>query len=215
MDIPPDPLRARLDFHQDCIVLHLIDNSVITTHMVSARDVIMAMLSEVPLNSGILPKGALWWSQSREGVEVGLWQPAKIWNLALQQGINEPPRRFKIPMPGLIFVCSPAKAPKVYAAKKKPKTLGSKIFHAPLFNLFKSGKSCPGTHKYPLNVLEIPKSFMISFFTNTADVSNRSKLYPYSLLDLWNALEMETRYPLDDLVPIGEVKDIIQQRNGG
>ena len=64
--VPPDELRVRLDFYHDTVVMHLVEDGVITTRMVSARDVAMALLREVPLNSGLLPEGALWWGQGRD-----------------------------------------------------------------------------------------------------------------------------------------------------
>lgn len=210
LEIPPDPLRARLDFHQDCIILHLVEDGVITTNMVSAREVVLALLSEMPLNSGLLPNGALWWSQSREGVEVGLWEPAKVWVLALQQEAFKPPRRIRLPMPGLIFACSPAKPPRVYAAKRRPRTVEDTVYHAPFFNTYTSGNTCAGSHSYPSNVLDIPHSFMISFFTDAADTTNRSQKHPLNLLDLWNELEGQEKYPLDDLVVFGTLKEIIK-----
>ena len=72
LDVPPDELKCRLDFYQDTIILYLLDKGVITTRMVSARDVALALLREIPLRSGVLPESALWWGQGKEGVEVAL-----------------------------------------------------------------------------------------------------------------------------------------------
>ena len=66
IEVPPDELRCRLDFYQDAIILYLVDNGVITTRMVSARDIVISLLSEVPLNSGLLPRDTLWWGQGKE-----------------------------------------------------------------------------------------------------------------------------------------------------
>lgn len=210
MHVPPDELQARLDFYKDSTVLYLVDKGVITTKMVSTRDVALAFLREIPLDSGLLPDDALWWAQGKEGVKLAMWRPPKVWLLALQLEAFKPPRRMKLPMPGLIFVCSPASPPRVYAAKKRPKRLQDKIYHAPLFNIFTNGNSCPGTNKYPQKVAEIPESFMISFFTTAANHKGRSKKYPKDLLELWNEIEGKKKYPLDDLIPLGEVKDIMK-----
>jgi len=212
IDIPPDPLMARLDFYRDSILLYVLDKTVTTTRMVSGREVITALLSKVPLGTGILPPDALWWEQSKYGVEVGIWEPPKIWTLALQLEPLKPPERFKIPMPGLIFGCMPARPPRVYAAKRRPKTSRDVVYHAPLFNVFLSGETCQGTHKYPSNILEIPKSFMVSFFTAAANHSGRSKKYPKDLLDLWKALQGEKKYPMEDLVKVANMEDVINAR---
>ena len=210
LEVPPDELRCRLDFYQDAIILYLLDEGVITTRMVSARDVALALLSEVPLRSGLLPEGALWWGQGKEGMEVALWRPPKVWPVALVTEPFKPPRRLRLPMPGLIFVCSPGRPPKVYAAKKRPTNPGDTIYHAPLFNLFGDGRTCPGTHKFPEQMGEIPESFFTSFFSPEADVRGRSKRYPNDLLKLWEELDGKTRYPLRDLVPFGKVEDIMK-----
>ncbi len=59
--VPPDELKVRLDFYTDSIILYLLDKGIITTKQVSARDISLAILAEVPLNSGLLPKDTLWW----------------------------------------------------------------------------------------------------------------------------------------------------------
>lgn len=210
LEVPPDELKCRLDFYQDTVILYLVEKGVITTRMVSARDVALALLREVPLRSGVLPEGTLWWGQGKEGVEVALWRPPKVWPVALMTEPFKPPKRLRLPMPGLIFVCSPGRPPKVYAAKKRPTHARDGIYHAPLFNLFRDGRTCPGTHKFPEKIEEIPESFFTSFFSPEADVSGRSKKYPDGLLRLWEELDGKKRYPVKDLVPFGKVEDIMK-----
>jgi hypothetical protein len=210
LDIPPDELKCRLDFYQDSIVLYLLEGGVIHTRMVSARDITLALLKEVPLGSGLLPQDTLWWKQGREGVEVALWRSPRVWPVALQLEPFQPPRRFRLPMPGLIFLCSPGRAPKVYAARRRPESLDDTIYHAPLFNLFQDGRTCPGTHKFPSNISEVPESFFQSFFTMEANHRGRSRKYPDSLLKLWEELDGKKRYPLRDLIPMGKVGEIMK-----
>lgn len=209
VEVPPDNMRARLDFYQDTTILYLLNKEVITTRVVSARDVALALLREVPLSSGLLPEGALWWKQGKDGVEIALWRPPKVWSIALVTESLKPPRRFKLPMPGLIFICSPGKPPKVYAAKRKPKTRDT-IYHAPLFNLFNDGRTCPGTHKFPDDVDGMPESFFQSFFSREAQYGGRSKKYPDDLLKLWVKLDGKKRYPIGDLQPFGTLEGIMQ-----
>jgi hypothetical protein len=210
LDVPPDELRCRLDFYQDTTVLYFVDRGVITTRAVSARDVALAFLREMPLSSGILPAGALWCRQSRDGAEVALWRSPRVWQVALVTEPLKSPRRFRLPMPGLIFICSPGKAPRVYAAKRRPKKPEDIIYHAPLFNLFQDGRTCPGTHKFPVDIGEMPESFFQSFFSMEASYKGRSKKYPDNLLKLWEELDGKKRYPLGDLVSIGKVEEIMR-----
>lgn len=210
LEVPPDELKVRLDFYHSSIMFYLLDKGIITTRMVSAREITLALLRSVPLKSGLLPEGALWWGQGKEGVEVALWRPPKVWPVALKLTVADPPRRFKLPMPGLIFVCSPGRPPSVYAAKRRPQGPGTLIYHAPLFNIYTDGRSCPGTHKYLDNVGEIPESFFLSFFTMEASFGNRSKSHPDSLLSLWEELDGKKKYPLKDLMPIGKLEEIMK-----
>ena len=209
LDVPPDELLVRLDFYGDSVMLYSLDKGVIKTRMVSARDITMALLSEVPLSSGLLPQDVLWWKQGKEGAEVALWRSPKVWPVALQLEAFKPPRRFKLPMPGLIFLCLPGRPPMIFAAKKRPRDAHQVIYHAPLFNVFHDGRTCAGTHKFPVDIKEIPESFFTSFFTREAIYGGRSKKYPKDLLQLWEELDGQKRYPLGDLVPIGKVEDIL------
>lgn len=201
---------CRLDCYHDAIILYLLEKGQVTSRVVSARDVTLALLRTVPLGSGLLPDGALWWAQSREGVQVALWRTPRVWPVALMLEAFKPPRRFKLPMPGLIFVCTPGRTPRVYAAKRRPKSLGDTIYHAPLFNVFSDGRTCQGTHKFPDELTSIPESFFLSFFTCEAHPYNRSKKYPKDLLKLWVELDGKSRYPMKDLIPLGKVQDIMK-----
>jgi hypothetical protein len=210
LGVPTDVLKCRLDFYQDAVMLYFIENGVIVTRMVSARDIVMALLSEVDLGSGLLPDNTLWWSQGKQGVQVGLWRSPQVWRVALVTRALQAPRRFKIPMPGLIFVCSPAQSPRIFAAKKRPKSPKEHIYHAPLFNLFRDGSACPGTHKFPAKVADIPESFFTSFFSMEAQFEQRSKKHPQSLLSLWEELDGKRRYPMGDLIKAGILEDIMK-----
>lgn len=211
LDIPPDELKVRLDFYRDSVVMYLVQDGTITTRMVSASDVALAMLREVPLTSGILPASALWWSQGRDGPEVALWRPPRVWPVAVMAEPLKPPLRMRLPMPGLIFVCRQGSPPRVYASRERPKSLETTIYHAPLFNLFHDGRTCAGTHRFPDVIDEIPESFFSSFFSIEASYEGRSQKHPRNLMALWRELDGKRRYPISDLVPLGTVMDIIKQ----
>jgi len=209
LDVLADELQLRLDFYGDSVMLYSLDKGVIKTRMVSARDITMALLSEVPLSSGILPRDTLWWKQGKDGSQVALWRSPRVWAAALQLEAFKPPRRFKLPMPGLIFICSTGRPPRICAAKKRPDSTKQAIYHAPVFNVFTNGTTCAGTHSFPVDIDQIPESFFTSFFTREANYSGRSKKYPQDLLKLWEEMDGQARYPLGDLVPMGKVEDML------
>jgi hypothetical protein len=103
-------------------------------------------------------------------------------------------------MPGLLFICSPARPPWVFAAKGRPTGEKDELFRAPAFNVFAGGRVCPGSHKFPQEMEKIPESFFQSYFSMTGDLHNRSRKYPDRLMDLWEELNDQPEYPLDDLV---------------
>lgn len=208
----PDELQIRLDFYHDSIVFYGLDKGIITTRMVSARDISLAVLSETVLNSGLLPKDALWWRQTKNGIEIALWRSPKVWRIALQEEALKPARRFKLPMPGLIFVCAAGKPPWVYAVKKRPRSTGESVYHAPLFNVYASGNSCAGTHKYPLDISKIPESFFSAFFTKADVFESRSQKYPDNLLKLWEDIDGKPTFPMGDLVRMGTIEDLLNVR---
>ena len=208
LEIAPDQLRVRLDFFDSTVIAHFCDKGQITTRMVAARDVAMALLGETNLISGLLPRDTLCWGPG----QVALWEEPRVWPVALMTEPFKPPHRLKLPLPGLIFVCQPGQPPYVYAAKRRPKDMQAIIYNAPMFNIYHDGRSCPGTHEYPQNLAEIPKSFFVSFFSPAADNTNRSTKYPKDLMKLWEELDGKTKYPMDDLVPLCRLEDIFGSR---
>ena len=127
----------------------------------------------------------------------------------MQTDIKKSPKRYKIPLPGLIFICQPGTTPWVYAVKRKPTKETDAIYAAPVANLFANGRSCPGSHKYPNRVADIVESFFTSFFSPTADLHGRSIKFPQNVVHLWEFLDKKKRFPMDDLVKLGTVRDLM------
>ncbi len=152
-------------------------------------------------SSGLLPQDALWWNQGETGQVVALWRPPQVWSVALQREAFKPPARLRLPMPGLVFVCSPGRAPWVYAATSRPTDPEQHLFRAPAFNVFRDGRVCPGSHRFSEEVGLIPESFFQSYFSLTGDSRDRSKKRPDNLQALWEEIDGKTEYPTEDLVP--------------
>lgn len=210
LGIPADPLRLRLDFHNQAVVMTLFDPETTERKIVSALDVSHALANELTFGTGLLPPNTLWWTNTRAGPIFALYEEPRVRKVALLEQADKPPLRFTIPLPGLIFLCSPGKPPYVFAVKKKPTKLSDTVFKAPLCNVYNDGRSCPGNHKYPNRVADIPESFFISFFSRAADMQNRSKHFPNNIIQLWKFLNKRKTFPLDDLVKHGKLKEIMQ-----
>jgi len=55
----------------------------------------------------------------------------------------------------------------------------------------------------------VVQSFFISFFSATADLSQRSKKYPKNVIQLWKYLDGKKKFPSDDLVEHGTISDLM------
>ena len=61
----------------------------------------------------------------------GGWRSPQVWSVALQREAFKPPARLRLPMPGLVFVCSPGRSPWAYAATSRPTDPEQHLFRAP------------------------------------------------------------------------------------
>lgn len=217
LKVGKDRIVMRLDFYTEAIIMQNFDRKGGGFKMVSAYDIAHAMANQLAFGSGILPGDAnsmntLWWSNDGAGPMVALWMPPDTRKVALQTDANKPPKRYEIPLPGLIFLCRPGRAPAVYAATHRPTDPKDRAYKAPLANVYNDGRTCPGSHKYPANIDEIPDSFFRSFFTRTADLDNRSKKFPSDITNLWKSIDKEKEYPTTDLIYHGTVADLMSMR---
>ena len=209
MAVPPDKIKLSLDCYEEAIVMTAFEDKQNTVRLVDATQVALAIARDGEFSSGLLPKDALWWQSSREGSGVAVWRPPKIWRVALMTEPLKPPRRFSLPMPGLVFIVAKGHPPGVFAAKRRPQSEQDRIYKAPAFNIFSSGLSCQGTHHYGADLNLLPEEFFQAFFSPAGDTQGRSKKHPKNLLALWEELDGQAKYPTDDLVEFGRVSELL------
>ena len=125
------------------------DGDTAWVRTVSADEIANVFTQHLGFSSGLLPQEAVWWNQGETGQVVALWRPPQVWPVALQREAFKPPARLRLPMPGLVFVCSPGRAPWVYAATQRPTDPEQHLFRAPAFNVFRDGRVCPGKPQVP------------------------------------------------------------------
>ncbi len=213
-DLPRDTLEAQLEIYRETILLRGFDGDAQWVKTVSADEIAHALTRHLGFSSGLLPPETLWWNQGEAGHTVALWRPPQVWPVALQREAFQAPARLRLPMPGLVFVCSPRRAPWVYAALSRPADPEQELFRAPAFNVFRDGRVCPGSHRFPEDPAFIPESFFQSFFSLTGDTRERSMRHPDDLHTLWEELDGTTDYPTDDLVAQCRVADAIAAAEG-
>ena len=130
-DVPRDQLQVQLEVYRETILLRGFEGDSTWVRTVSADEIAGVFTQHLGFSSGLLPENSLWWSQGETGQVVALWRPPQVWAVALQQEAFQPPARLRLPMPGLVFVCSPGRAPWVYAAKYRPAHAGQQLFRSP------------------------------------------------------------------------------------
>ena len=216
-DVPRDTLQAQLEVYGETVLLRGFEADRTWVRTVSADEIANVFTRHLGFSSGLLPENALWWNQGEIGRVVALWRPPQVWPVALQREAFQPPARLRLPMPGLVFVCSPSRAPWVYAALERPSNTEQQLYRAPAFNVFRDGRVCPGSHRFPEAVELIPESFFQSFFSLTGDSQGRSKQHPDNLQALWEELDGKAEYPVEDLVPqctVAHVMAVSEGRRG-
>ena len=216
-DAPRDDLQIQMEVYRETILLRGFDGHTQWVRTVSADEIANALTQHLGFSSGLLPQEALWWSQGETGKTVALWRSPQVWAVALQREAFKAPARLRLPMPGLVFVCSPARAPWVYAALERPSDPEQRLYKMPAFNVFRDGRVCPGSHRFPEDVDLIPESFFQSFFSLTGDSRERSKKHPDNLQTLWEELDGKDEYPVEDLVPqcsVGHAMAVSEGRLG-
>lgn len=185
---------------------------MVRTKLVSALDVAHALAGELDLASGLLPPDALWWAKTASGVRIALWREPRVWTVRLRERYDAQPRRLRLPMPGLVFISSPGRqAPYVFAARARPRSVEDQLYHCPAYNVFPTGRVCPGSHLFPADPAQIPEDFFRSHFSATGDTARgKSQRRPDDIGQLWAELRGAPAYPLDDLVPQLRVADALR-----
>ena len=124
-DAPRDVLKVQLEVYNETILLRGFEDESTWVRTVSADEIANVFTQHLGFSSGLLPQEALWWNQGETGQVVALWRPPQVWSVALQREAFQPPARLRLPMPGLVFVCSPGRAPWAYAAPGPPHLIPS------------------------------------------------------------------------------------------
>ena len=130
---------------------------------------------------------------------------------------SSPPPGSGFPCRGWSSSARRAASPWVYAATSRPTDAEQQLFRAPAFNVFRDGRVCPGSHRFPEEVGLIPESFFQSYFSLTGDSRDRSKKHPDNLQALWEEIDGQTEYPTEDLVPqctVGQAMALSEGRRG-
>jgi hypothetical protein len=177
---------------------------------VSALNVAHALARELDLDTGLLPPDVLWWARRSSGVRVAVWREPRVWMVRLRERWDAPPRRLRLPMPGLVFLCLPGgQAPYVFAAAQRPRSLEDDLSRCPTYNTHDSGRVCTGSHAFPRDPSRVPEAFFRSFFSPSLG-TGKSRRHPDDVGQLWAELSGRRAFPCEDLVAQLRVADALR-----
>jgi PRTRC genetic system protein B len=200
-------LHAQLNFYDDFIEMSRFrEGQVSRQQIVNPLDV-AAALSNLPVTSGVLPPGTLFWERANGRERLGLYLPPQVWVVSVRDEdyLDTQGAAWQVPLPGLILVGHHFDY-SLWAVKEQPPlTSDTVLYNAPTPNVAADGV-CRGSAPFPsasaATMLQAAEVFFRSRFNH--DLSNKkSKKHPERVLDHWYELNEAgaTEYPLDDLVP--------------
>ena len=166
-------------------------------HPISPAD-LAAVLNRIPLSTGLLPHNSLFWRQVAGQELIAIYVPPRQWRPIAGD------RRYCLPMPGMVFLgCG--REYFVFAVKEKPKTPETSLYHLPVPNIDNEGRICLGQAPFPIagrdTIHKALRLFMEGSQFNHDNSRHRCASFPENTLTLWDQLDGQKRFPLDELVP--------------
>jgi hypothetical protein len=116
--------RARLDLYEEAVVLTRYEGDDRRTSYPVAVDDLVAALSRVPVSSGLLPPGCLFWERTNGETRMAVCVPGRRWRLPTAERI------YDIPLPPLVFAGAGVQY-RVYAVKHRPQAIPIELYHCP------------------------------------------------------------------------------------
>jgi len=216
---PQDPLpgepqlpRLRLDFYSSAVLMSRWDeDGRSSTYPVSVHDVVSAC-TRVEVSSGLLPANTLFWKQRADQAVIGIYVPARRWQVQCETANSSENQRYHLPMPPFVFIGSRTSY-QIFAVKKRPKVgtgqghrnSQTRLYHAPCPNVHPSGSICQGNTPFPIcspeTIHQALQLFMEGSLFNADLSSNKCQSYPDDVRSLWAELDGRKHFPLGELVP--------------
>lgn len=203
-------LQGRLDLFSDFIVLSKYRAGQATEQYVVDPTELAAAITDLDLNSGLLPRDCLFWGKRHGADRLGIYLPPQVWPVVVR---GEPSTlspsggagpAWRVPLPGLIFIGHQYDYA-LWAVTERPADTGAPLYLAPCPNVSQQGV-CRGNAPFPkagpATIWQAVEVFFGSKFNQ--DLSNgKSRAHPDNILNQWRALHLAgaDSYPLDDLAP--------------
>ena len=199
-----------LSFYSFGVMLRKTDGAATTEYPVDPAQIALALAAKVTFDTGVLSGNMLLVRQDGMKRTVVDYRPPQKTGVFLDGSDTA----LRVPLPGMVMIRVTAddKTPQygVFAVKRRPDTLDTPLFHAPIPNIFGSGAVCWGTVQRvsdtALKGTTLADDWTMLLGSSFGDhaVGGKSKREPHDIRKLLIALESKraTRYPIGDLVPV-------------
>jgi len=214
---PPLPQlpELRLDFYETAVLMSKwSDDGRLQTYPVDVHDVVSAC-TKIEMRSSLLPANALFWGQRGDKTMLGIYVPARRWQIQTDD------RRYHLPMPPFVFI-GVGTMYRIFAIKKRPFRQSSiqafrqssmqsfahniQLYHAPSPNVYGNGGICSGNAPFPACSSETIQTalhlFMEDSYFNADLCVGKCNSHKNDIRHLWETLDGKKRFPLKELVPM-------------
>jgi PRTRC genetic system protein B len=163
-------------------------------------DGLASAFSGVPISSGFLPEGTLFYERRNGNDRIALYLPAQVRKMTVV--FQKSATVYTIPVPPLVFLgfetmyC-------IFAVKERAEQAA--LYHAPFPNVYPGARICLGTANFPFcstrTIRDAAELFFESAFNHDLS-SNKSLICSTNVIDAWKKLQASqaAEYPLSDLV---------------
>ena len=196
-----------LDFYSYGILLTKRSGSVETTYPVAASEITKTAAANINYNTGLLNEQVIYIAHTGTATTVVEYRKPQLSTLWLEGC----PDALRIPLPGLLLLRTRTgqqqPSYKLFAVKRKPRTLSEPLWHPPLPNIFNSANICWGTvrinHKLADYSLQADWQALLSTAFGNHETYGRSQTEGRDIRKFLLALHdrQAKRYPLKDLMP--------------
>lgn len=215
-DAQPDRLCFTIACHEEMAYVrrYRADGAFSAAKPIDFGELVALLAPEVDSDTGLLPPDALFYVRRGRAEFDAIWVAPRAWDVLVRDRLEHAPRAYRLPMPGLVFVCGRGSGfLAVYAAAERPRPGprgdAAQLYHCPAFNVHDNGTVCKGYHHFSDDPTEVASDFFGSYFATEITGRGRSRRHPDDLEALWREIDGAEDYPLADLVPhmtVGELR---------
>ena len=170
---------------------------------------VTAAFRNAPVDSGWIPPGVIRCGSTTQGSFAVLSEPARKYPLWIEGQRSERSKPFLVPLPSLIFL-GRGKDYSVWAIREPVAQPSSRLFKAPLPNVFANGSICWGANKppraTPAGIRQAWDLFISSPFNGHA-AGEKAKSHRDDVRPLLRSLHNKRTFPLAQMIATGRTLD--------